>query len=201
MRLSARILPLLICAFGIAKPGLAQLPFYTDDPSVTDQGKWHFEFFNEIDALQHLQYPTIRQNTANFKLNYGPPHNLEFDIEAPYLALFRAFPHESSNGAGDAGLGMKWNFRRELRGSHVPALGASFYVEFPTGDHRQELGSGLTDYWFNFITQTSLSEKTRINGNIGFVFAGNTSTGALGIQTTWGQVFSGGLSFCATSDN
>jgi len=44
----------------------AQLPFYTDDPSVTDRGKWHFEFFNEFDKLQSSQ----NQNTANFKLNF-----------------------------------------------------------------------------------------------------------------------------------
>jgi hypothetical protein len=43
---------------------------YTDDPAVTERGKWHFEFFNEFDALQHPQYPNLRQNTANYKLNY-----------------------------------------------------------------------------------------------------------------------------------
>jgi hypothetical protein len=65
-----RVLLLLVCAFSIAEPLLSQLPFYTDDPAVTEKGKWHFEFFNELDALQ-LQYPNVRQNTANYKLNYG----------------------------------------------------------------------------------------------------------------------------------
>jgi hypothetical protein len=66
MRFPARVMPLLLCALWIGEPLLAQLPFYTDDPAVTDRGKWHFEFFNEFDALQ-LQYPNLRQNTANYK--------------------------------------------------------------------------------------------------------------------------------------
>jgi len=73
-------------------------------------------------------------------------------------------------------------------------LAASLYIEFPTGDTREQLGSGLIDYWLNFIVQQPLSDKTRINANFGFLFAGNTSTGVLGIQTTRGHVYPGGLS-------
>lgn len=171
----------------------AQLPFYTDDPAVTDKGKWHFEFFNELDALQ-LQYPNLRQNTANYKLNYGLPHNLELDVDAPYLAIFRAVGTPNSAGGGDTNLGVKWEFHKESHGSRLPALGASLYIEFPTGDSNQQLGSGLTDYWLNLIAQKSLSDKTRINVNIGYLFAGNTSTGVVGIQSTRGHVYTGGLS-------
>jgi hypothetical protein len=52
----------------------------------------------------------------------------------------------------------------------------------------------LTDYWLNFIAQEALTDKSRINANVGFLFAGNTSTGVLGIQTTRGHVYTGGLS-------
>lgn len=194
MRLPARILPLLFCALCIATPLAAQLPFYTDDPAVTEQGKWHFEFFNEFDALQHPQFPNLRQNTANYKLNYGLPHNLEIDVDTPYLAIFRAVDTPSSSGGGDTNLGLKWEFHRESKGSRVPALGVSLYIEFPTGDARQQLGSGLTDYWLNFIGQKSLSDKTRVNANAGYLFAGNTSTGVLGITTARGHVFAGGVS-------
>ena len=171
----------------------AQLPFYTDDTGVTEPGKWHFEFFNEYDSLQ-LQYPNLRQNTANFKLDYGLPHNLELDLDSPYLAIDRGAGNQPSSGVGDTNLGIKWNFRKESTGSRLPALGASLYIEFPTGEASQQLGSGLTDYWLNFIGQESISEKTRITGNAGFLFAGNTSTGALGTQNTRGQVYTGGLS-------
>ncbi len=174
----------------------AQQPFYTDDPSVTEPGKWHFEFFNEFDALQHPQFPNLRQNTASYKLNYGLPHNLEIDIDAPYLAIFRALGSlpTTSTGVGDTNLGLKWNFHKEARNSRAPAMSVSLYFEFPTGDANRQLGSGLTDYWLNFIGQKHISEKTRITGNAGVLFAGNTSVGVLGIQSSRGRVFTGGLS-------
>jgi hypothetical protein len=189
----ARFFLLLFCGFWITKPLVAQLPFYTDDPAVTEKGKWHFEFFNEYDVLQ-LQYPNISQNTANYKLNYGLPFNLEVDVDAPYLAIFRAVGTQNSIGGGDVDIGVKWEFHKESHGSRVPALAASLYIEFPTGDARQQLGSGLTDYWLNLIAQKSLSDKTRVNVNLGHLFAGNTSTGVLGIQTIRGHVHIGGLS-------
>jgi hypothetical protein len=190
MFLAARFLVLVVAM----QPLWAQLPFYTDDPAVTEKGKFHFEFFDEFDDLQPSKLPDLRQNTANYKLNYGLPYNLELDVDAPYLAIMRTLAIPTSTGTGDLNLGIKWEFHKESKDSRLPALGASLYIEFPTGDSNKELGSGLTDYWLNLIAQKSLSEKTRINGNIGYLFAGNTSTGAIGIQTTRGHVYTGGLS-------
>ena len=178
----------------MAKPLAAQLPFYTDDPAVTESGVLHFEFFNEFDGLQSSEFPDLRQNTANFKINVGLKHNLELDLDFPYLGIYRATGTASSNGFGDTDLGIKWNFHKASAGSWVPALGASLYIEFPTGDERSGLGSGLTDYWLNTIAQKPFTEKTRMNANFGFLFAGNTSTGAIGIQTNRGHVFTGGVS-------
>ena len=91
MPLAMRVLQWLplACVLCACAPLHAQLPFYTDDTGVTEPGKWHFEFFNEYDALQ-LQYPNLRQNTANFKLNYGLPHHLELDVDVPFLVIDRA---------------------------------------------------------------------------------------------------------------
>jgi len=194
MLASAQAWLLLLGGIFNAAPLLAQLPFYTDDPAVTEPGKLHFEFFNEFDALQSSQFPNLRQNTANFKLNYGLPHRLELDVDAPYLSIFRAFGVQDSTGPGDTNLGVKWNIRSVSQTSHLPSLGMSLYIEFPTGNARQQLSSGLTDYWLNFIAQEPLTSKTRVNANLGFLFAGNTSTGVVGIQTTRGHVYTGGLS-------
>jgi hypothetical protein len=172
----------------------AQLPFYTDDPAVTEKGKIHFEFFDEYDSLQTPQFPNLRQNTANYKLNFGLPHNLELDLDSPYLAIYRALGNPRSTGIGDTNMGIKWNFLQESKDSFRPKMGVSLYIEFPTGDTRKELGSGVSDYWLNFIAQRSLSEKTRLTTNVGYLFAGNTSTGVVGIQTTRGHVITGGLS-------
>lgn len=190
--LRALQLLLILCAAVCAAPRLhAQLPFYTDDTGVTDRGKWHFEFFNEYDSLQ-LQYPNANQNTANFKLNYGLPHNFEIDVDVPYLAIYRTGANPPSTGVGDTNLGLKYRFRNESK--RAPSLAASFYTEIPTGNSKEQLGSGLADYWLNFIAQKSLSDKTRLTGNLGYLFAGNTSTGVLGTQNTRGHVFPGGLS-------
>ena len=194
MRRLSRVVLLLALGLLGWKHARAQMPFYTDNADVTDQGTLHFEVFNEFDGLQSAQYPDLRQNTLNYKANYGLPHGLELDMDAPYLAILRTSGSDSSNGPGDTDMGIKWNFRKAQRPLAAPALSASLYIEFPTGDTRQELGSGLTDYWLNLIGQEALSEKTRINANFGFLFAGNTSTGVLGVQTTRGHVYTGGLS-------
>ncbi len=181
----------LIWGAGIAA---AQMPFYTDNADVTGEGTLHFEFFDEFDGLQSAQYPDLRQNTFNYKINYGLPHGLELDLDAPYLSIYRAAGAPTSNGPGDTDMGIKWNFRKSDHPLSIPALSASLYIEFPTGDTSQQLGSGLTDYWLNSIAQEALTEKTRVNGNFGFLFAGNTSTGVLGTQNTRGHVYTGGLS-------
>jgi hypothetical protein len=193
MHRPVRLLLFVVCTIGNTWPLLAQMPFYTDDPDVTDRGKWHFEFFNEYDGLQSSQYPDLRQNTANFKLNYGLPYNLEWDVDAPYLSIYRAPGEQSASGIGDGDLGLKWNFRKSSR-PFTPALAASLYIEFPTGDTHKQLSSGLRDYWLNLIAQEPFSDKTRLTLNLGFLFAGNTSTGVVGIQTTRGHVYTGGLS-------
>jgi len=177
-----------------AAPLSAQMPFYTDNADVTNQGTLHFEIYNELDDLQSALYPDLRQNTTNFKVNYGLPRNLELDFDIPYLAIHRAIPSQSSSGNGDSDMGIKWNFFKAPHPRRTPSLSASLYIEFPTGDERQSLGSGLTDYALNSIAQEAISDKTRVNANFGFLFAGNTSTGVLGIQTTRGHVFTAGLS-------
>jgi hypothetical protein len=186
---------LLLAAFGlIAAPLSAQMPFYTDNTDVTDQGTLHIEIYNELDSLQSAQYPDLRQNTANFKVNYGLPRSLELDFDVPYLAIYRASGSETTKGNGDADMGIKWNFHKASRPLRVPSVSASLYIEFPTGDEAQSLGSGQTDYALNSIAQESISDKTRINANFGYLFAGNTSTGVLGIQIAHGHVYTAGLS-------
>lgn len=185
---------LLVCVLVSAGPLVAQMPFYTDNADVTDKGTLHLEVFNEFDGLQSAQYPDLRQNTFNYKVNYGLPHGLELDFDAPYLSILRASQSPNSVGPGDTDLGVKWNFHKVSRPLAFPALSASLYTELPTGDERQELGSGLNDYWLNSIAEEPLSDKTRINANLGFLFAGNTSTGVLGTQNTRGHVYTGGIS-------
>lgn len=176
-----------------ASPAPAQMPFYTDDPSLTPVKTLHVEIFDEYDGLQSSQFPDERQNTANFKINFSPLKRLELDLDFPFLTIQRASGSASSRGIGDTNLGAKWNFGPTNPQPLDADYAVSFYVELPTGNAPQGLGSGLTDYWLNFVTQRPLTEATRINWNLGLLFAGNTSTGAVGIQTRHGQVYTGGI--------
>lgn len=194
MRHALQLAIVICCALWGAVGAAAQMPFYTDNADVTDNSTLHIEIFNEFDGLQSAQYPDLRQNTFNYKINYGLPHGIELDFDAPYLSIYRAPGTKTSNGPGDTDMGVKWNFHKSTRPLSVPAFSTSLYIEFPTGDTSQQLGSGLTDYWLNSIAQEPLTEKTRANANFGFLFAGNTSTGVLGTQNTRGHVYTGGLS-------
>ncbi len=173
----------------------AQQPFVTDDTDVTARGKFHFEFSNSFDLLQHYAFPNLRQNTASFELAYGLVERVEISIEAPLISIFNA---EDTNprrvrGVGDANFAVKYNFLREREGSRMPALTVSGNIEIPTGDVKRQLGSGIADYSVNCIAQKSLTERTVARLNGGIIFSGNTVSGALGIRTR-GTVLTGGAS-------
>ncbi len=179
-------------------PARAQAPFVTDDVGVAEYHRFHFEFNNEYDILQDSAVPNLRQNTANFKFSYGLLHNLEVGFDNQLLGILNApstFLPRSAVGYGDLDLSVKWNFLKEGTSWHHPALAASLNIEVPTGDERRQLGSGIVDYYLNFIAQTSVTDKNTLRLNSGIYFAGNTLTGAEGIRSTSGLVFTGGMSF------
>lgn len=195
MRISLKT-ALAVVAFLCFLPALAvaQQPFVTDDADVTPKGKFHFEFSNEYDLLQRSLFPARAQNTADAELDYGLFDRVEVGIESPLITIFNArAAAPDAFGVGDTNLSVKYNFLKEREGSRLPALAASLNVELPTGDPARQLGSGLTDVWLNAIAQKSTSGKTKVRLNGGILFAGNTTTGAIGIKTR-GRVFTGGAS-------
>lgn len=155
------ILPLVVTLF-LDYPARGQTPFYTDDADVTPRGHFHFEFSNEFDWLQRTSLPSLRQNTADFQLAYGLAKNLEVSIESPWLTISNegTIPLAPS-GIGDTNLSAKYNFLREREKSRLPAMTINFNIEFPTGDVKRQLGSGLADFYANGILQKSLSPKTK----------------------------------------
>jgi len=173
----------------------AQQPFYTDNADVTNRKKFHFQLSNEYDILQRSAFPSLRQNTAVFELDYGLFDGVEIGIDAPLIAISnsRVTTPKTPVGVGDLDLHVKYNFLKEREGSRLPALAATVNVEFPTGNAREQLGSGFMDIFLNGILQKSITRKTTLRLNGGILFAGNTTTGAIGIKTR-GKVFVGGTS-------
>ncbi len=170
-----------------------QIPFYTDDADTTEKGKFHFEFFNEHDWLQKSSLPGKRQNTTNFTLNYGLTDRIELGINAPFLKIYNTQESMlgSPMGIGDTQLGVKVRLLDEREGSRLPAMSVVFYVEVPTGSTKKQTGSGLMDFWLYGVLQKSVTKRTKARLNGGILFAGNSSTGLIGIQANRGQVFTG----------
>lgn len=185
----------LLLGLCLTAQAYGQQPFYTDDADVTARRKFHFEFSNEFDILQRSAFPSLRQNTASFELNYGLFEGVELAIEAPLLTIFNA--RETSPrkvmGIGDTNLAVKYNFHKERDDSRWPALTVNLNFEIPTGDVDRQLGSGLADVWLNFIAQKSLTDRTTLRINQGILFSGNTATGVIGLKTR-GAVYTAGAS-------
>jgi len=173
----------------------AQQPFFNDDADVATYHRWHLESNNEYDILPRSSYPALRQDTQTIKFSYGLFGNCEVGMDFPLIAIFnsQASPFGTPFGLGDTDYSIKYNFRKQKQGSRWPAITASLNIEPPTGNVKLKLGSGLIDYYLNSIFQESLSPKNTLRINAGATFAGNTSTGVVGI-TTRGTIFTGGAS-------
>ena len=169
----------------------AQLPFYTDDADTTAKHQFHLEISNEHDWLQKAASPGKRQNTTVFTLNYGLTNHIELGANSPLIKIFneRSSLLGSPSGIGDTQFGVKIRVLDEREGSRLPAAAVVFYVEAATGSVRKQIGSGLVDYWLYGVLQKSLTKRTmgRLNG--GILFAGNSSTGLIGIESSRGQGF------------
>lgn len=171
----------------------AQLPFYTDDADTTAKGKFHLEVYNEHDVLQREAYPTRRQNTLVFTLNYGLTEQFELGVNVPFISFSnsRVADVRNINGLGDTQFGVKYNFIKEREDSKLPALSGVLYVKTPTGNLQKQLGSGLYDFWLYGVVQKSLTKKTKGRLNGGILFSGNASTGLIGIHAERGHIFTG----------
>jgi hypothetical protein len=195
--------PRLLFTFGLlslflvyaAAKAMAQQPFYTDNSDVTDKKKFHFQLGNEYDILQRAAYPSLRQNTTVLELDYGLWNGVEIGVDGPLIAISnsRIATPRTPFGFGDLDFHVKYNFLKEREGSRLPALAATVNVELPTGDANKQLGSGVVDLFLNGILQKSLTKKTTLRLNGGILFAGNTTTGDIGIRTR-AKVFVGGAS-------
>ncbi len=183
----------LACAAGAAR---AQQPFNTDNVDVTDYHGWHVEVANEYDGLHAVNFPAFRQNTFNVKFAFGLLHDVEVGADNQFILIQNqpgnGLPQDAI-GLGDFDFSVKWHFHKEHEGSRWPSMAMSFAVEFPTGDSKHGIGSGLTDYTGNLVFEHAFSDSTTWRVNTGMVFAGNQQTGALGVKTR-GTLFQGGTS-------
>lgn len=194
------LMRLLVFLVATGAAGIAQQPFLTDDADTAQLRHFHVELFTEYDLLQRSSYPTVRQNTTRLQLTYGLLDRLEIGMDGPLLAIYTD-PRSGTSGAfgfGDLDLQLKYRLLTEKEYSRRPALTVGIYVELPTGNPRNQLGSGIADYWLNGIVQKTLTPRITYRLNSGALFSGNTLTGAIGLRSTRGLVFTGSSSLTVT---
>jgi len=184
-----------ICLCAVASSGRSQQPFVTDDADVTEKGKLHFEFINEFDRLPRSSLPVKYQNETRSTLEYGLMKNVEVGITGHFLTLVSENSPRLVSGIGDTELSVKYNFRRERSDSSLPALTITGFIQFPTGNASRSLGSGVTDYGVRGVAQKTFKKKNIFRVNGGYLFAGNTLIGVLGISQVRGHVFTGSASY------
>ncbi len=174
----------------------AQQPFLTDDADVTALRHVHMELLTEHDLLQHSAYPALRQNTTRLQVTYGLLNGMEIGFDDPLLFIYNDDPAGVPNafGLGDLDLQMKYNLRQERQSSRMPAVSLGLYIELPTGNPANQLGSGIADYWLNAIAQKRINDRITLRVNTGLLFSGNTLTGVIGVKSTRGAVFTGASS-------
>ncbi|MGI9067990.1 MAG: transporter [Pyrinomonadaceae bacterium] len=190
--LSKLMLVLLLLVPGAATVH-AQQPFVTDDADTTPKGRFHFEFSNEFDLLQKSAFPSLKQNTADFEVDYGLFEHVEIGVAAPLITIFNAAGTNPKTvmGIGDMNISVKYNFLRERENSRLPAMTIAVNFELPTGDVDRQLGSGLADLYINGVLQKSVTKKTKLRLNGGILFSGNETTGVIGLKSR-GTVFTTG---------
>ncbi len=195
-RVRRGMMRLILIATALAALAHAQQPFLTDDADTAPLRHFHVEFISEYDSLQRTAYPTIRQSTTRAQVTYGLLKKLEIGFDAPLLAIYNANGSGSPNafGLGDFDLQLKYRLREENEHSRLPAVTVGLFIELPTGKTENQLGSGKADYWLNGILQKKLSPRVTYRLNSGILFSGNTLTGAIGIRSTRGRVFTGASS-------
>jgi len=152
------------------------------------------EVFDEYDWLPRLQAPHVQQNTFNMRINYGLTERLELNLDSPLITIFNdsTTTARRANGIGDTNFGVKFKIRDENGKS--PAVTAAAYIETPTGNAINGLGSGLVDTWIYGVVQKTLSPALVAHLNGGYLFTGNTSTGVVGITKTRGHIATTGAS-------
>lgn len=173
----------------------AQQPFVTDDTETVERGKIELEVLNEFDRLHRINYPETFQNETEAMLTFGVGKRVEVAVAVPFLSVYSAEAPRSIGGIGDAEFEVKYNFRKDKEHSYLPAMAVSFILQAPTGNARRGLGSGVTNLGVRYIAQKQIGEKNTVRVNGGYLFAGNTIVGDLGILSVRGHIFTGSASY------
>ncbi len=182
----------LIGGLCFAAGALAQAPFTTDDAGVTARRGWHFELFDQAADLPPADAPATAQNTLVLNVGFGLAPGFELGCDVPWITIAGADAGGGDvRGVGDLNLYLKWRFYEGSGG--LPSWAAVGAVESPTGDEARGLGSGVSDETLNLVAEWLDLAGADLRANLGVVFAGNSKTGEVGLESD-GRIWTAGLS-------
>ena len=145
------ILIILFVAEAFAGP-----PFKTDDPEPVDY--LHWEFY--IASLQQFNNHESDVTSPHFELNYGALPDMQLHFLAPLEYVHSA--DGTHYGYSDTELGIKYRFVEETE--TTPQIGVFPLVELPTGNQREQLGTGRTQVYLPLWVQKSWGKFTSYAG-------------------------------------
>lgn len=187
-----RLLLFSIVLLGTHARAFGQAPFATDDAGVSAARRWHMELFLVQSDLLESDLPAQGQTTFIASTAYGLFGWLELGVDAPWIAVDQVGEADYS-GLGDINLSAKFRLR-ETSGGLWPAVAVSAAIESPTGDEDKGLGSGVLDYGLNLVGDWTLAPSSFLRANLGILFAGNSLTGVVGLESD-GEIVAASLSF------
>jgi len=92
----------------------------------------------------------------------------------------------SDNQLGDLWLGGKVNFMSQWQQKPM-ALAARVMVKLPTAkDDEEGVGTGKTDFLFDFIASKEINQRVEVSGYGGFIFRGDPDTVSISDGFRWG---------------
>ena len=132
-------------------------PFFTDDPEPVDYK--HTEFYT---ASTLISDKSGKSGTLpHFEFNYGIWPEFQAHLITP--ASFNQPKNEGwEYGYGDTEVGLKYRFIQET--PSIPQVGTFPIIEIPTGDSRQGLGNGKSQFFLPLWLQKSWGPWTTYGG-------------------------------------
>jgi len=158
---------ILLFLMSLPRLGFAERPFLETETAIpTDRGLYRLEsglVFQRIAVNQ-------KQSTFNLGLRYGLIHNLEFNLNLPYL--FVSDNGNSKNRPGDLLLKTKIRFLKG-RAANPLSVAGQMVLKFPTaGESDFYHTTGVVDLGFIAIASKTFSPLTA-HINLGYYFIGN----------------------------
>ena len=151
-----------------AYAGMENRPLNTNEATLLEKGKFAIasgaEFLRQSGYDKELNWPT--------DFECGIYDNMELDVEIPYRYInFKDNEKGSSNGLGDVKVWLGLNPIKET--GVCPVMSAAFSIKTESGDRKEELGTGGTDYQITLLLSKTFGSISTIV-NLGYTVVGDS---------------------------